>query len=597
MPWRILWAIGMTERLKPVEVLIVGLGWTGSIMAKELTQAGMSVLALEKGGQAPQADFSSVQTHDELLVQRRWSNYQSLALSTVTFRNKPDESARPLRRHGPFPWANGVGGSGVFWGAMAFRLSPWDFKIRSRTIERYGKARLPEDWATQDLPLTYSDLEPFYDRFERDIGVSGKAGNIKGKIVAGGNPFEGPRSREYPMPPLPETSGQVMFSRVARELGYHPYPLPTAIAAQPYTNPAGLTSGQCTFCGHCAGFTCEMKAKPTPVTSLLPTALATGRLEVRTHAVVTRVNLDSERRRAVSVTYVDGAGREFEQPADLIILSGFTFSNIQLLLVSGVGEPYDPRTGKGQIGRNFSWQRGPRGTMFFDEGKTFPRHMGAGGLGTRIADLQDDNFDHSGVDFIGGGSIGVSVEGSGPIGGVSTPRGTPAFGSEWKRAASHYANRSFGVGAMVQAFGYRNNYLDLDPTYRDVYGNPLLRLTFDFAPNEHRASRYLAGKIEQIMKAMNPSSYVVDGLPAHFDGGQAYRSIHQSGGAIMGDSPDTSAVNSYLQVWGTPNLFVVGATAMPQLGAANPTLHVGAIAYRAADAIIKRYRRKPELMT
>jgi len=140
---------------------------------------------------------------------------------------------------------------------------------------------------------------------------------------------------------------------------------------------------------------------------------------------------------------------------------------------------------------------------------------------------------------------------------------------------------------------YRGNYLSLDPYYRDVFGNPLLRLTYDIGPNEHRLSDYMVKAATKIGEAIQPSHSAVSGLPPTFDAGAPYGIIHQVGGAMMGTSPDNSVVNKYLQSWDIPNLFVVGASAFPQLSSFNPTGTVGALAYHTADAIKNKYLPRP----
>ena len=585
----------MATRLKPVDVVTVGVGWTGAILAKELTKSGLSVVGLERGGWRDTPDWQVPAAHDQLRYQRRFELFQDLSRSTVTFRNNTNEIARPQRWHGPFPWGEGVGGAGVHWGASTWRHTPWDFQPRSRTIARYGERAIPPDCTIQDWPLTYDELEPYYDKWEYDIGLAGKAGNLMGKIQPGGNPFEGPRSREYPNPPYPTSNVQNLFIKAVEELGYHPFPQPAATMTRPYTNPDGVTLGQCVYCGNCSSFGCEVAAKASAQTTVLPTALASGKFDLRTESAVTRINLDSTGKRAVSVTYIDGQGRELEQPADIILLTAFTWSNVQLLLVSGIGKQYDPASGQGLVGKNYSWHGNTAVTvLFYDDPKTtFNRFMGAGGLGTVMADFQGDNFDHSGLGFIGGGLIGCAQTGAGPLTSQPVPPGTPPWGSRWKAAVAHYYNRSFTITSLHDHQSYRGNYLDLDPNYRDIYGLPLLRVTFDHMPNEHRASSYVASIHEKIATAMKPSRYAIAKLPQHFDAGAGYGVVHQVGGAMAGSSPGDSVVNKYQQSWDVPNLFVIGASAFPQIPAFNPTGQVGAMAYYTADAIKTQYIKKP----
>src|SRR5215470_18051267 len=219
----------MATRLKEVDCVIVGLGWTGGILAKELTEAGVKVVALERGGpRIPEKDYALPGIRDELRYVVRHELMQNCARDTLTIRNNPSQEALPMRRLGSFLPGEGVGGSGVHWSGHTWRWTDMEFKVRSMYEERYGKNFVPADMTIQDWGITYAELEPYYDRFERTAAVSGKAGNIGGQILAGGNPFEAPRAREYPLPPLTPILASEMFSNAARNVGYHPYPRPTA---------------------------------------------------------------------------------------------------------------------------------------------------------------------------------------------------------------------------------------------------------------------------------------------------------------------------------------------------------------------------------
>src|SRR4051812_34282675 len=193
----------MARKLAEVDVVLVGLGWTGGILAKELTEAGMKVVALERGAmRTTENDFAVPMIRDELRYSARNDLMQNPAKDTLTIRNNPSQEALPMRRLGSFLPGEGVGGAGVHWNGHTWRWTDMEFKVRSLYEERYGKAYIPADMTIQDWGINYAELEPYYDRFEYTAGISGKAGNILGKIQRGGSPFEGPRSREYPLPPL-----------------------------------------------------------------------------------------------------------------------------------------------------------------------------------------------------------------------------------------------------------------------------------------------------------------------------------------------------------------------------------------------------------
>lgn len=584
----------MATILPAVDVVTIGVGFTGGILAKELAQSGLNVVGLERGGpRDTYPDFAVPKMHDQLKYQRYYELFQDLSKTTISFRNTTAEIARPMRRHGPFPWGEGVGGAGIHWGAETWRHTPWDFEVRTRTVERYGVSAIPEDCTIQDWPMTYEEMEPFYDKSEYTLGISGKAGNIGGIVQPGGNPFEGPRAREYPNPPHPRTHALTKFEAAAQELGYHPFPQPAATMPQPYTNPDDVSMNQCVYCGYCSSYGCEVAAKASPVTTVIPAALETGKYEIRTNAAVTRINLDNTGKRATSVTYIDAQGREVEQPADIILLTAFTWSNVHLLLVSGIGRPYDPASGNGLVGKNYSWHGiSPGLSLYFDD-EIFNTFMGAGGLGSMIADFQGDNYDHSGLGFIGGSTIGMRQGGGGPLTSQPAPSGTPAWGSDWKKAVAHYFNRSLSIVGLHDNMSYRGNYLDLDPNYRDIYGLPLLRVTFGIMPNERKVSAYIAGKLSAFADAMGANRSAGFQIPIQFDAGAGYGVVHQTGGAMAGNAPDNSVVNKYQQSWDVPNLFVIGASSFPQVPGVNPTGNVSAHAFYTADAIKNKYKANP----
>ena len=582
----------MATKLKSVDALTVGVGWTGGIIAAELTKAGLHVVGLERGEYRNTApDFQIPQVHDELSYGVRLKLMQDAAVETVTFRNDASQTALPLRYFISFLPGTGLGGAGVHWNGVTWRFLPWDFETRSRTIKRYGASMLGADCTSQDWGITYDELEPFYDRFEYQAGIAGKAGNIKGKIRQGGNPFEGPRSREYPNPPMKVSYAGSLFHDATTKLGYHPFNMPSANVTKPYTNPDGATFGSCVYCGYCERFGCEMFAKSSAQLAVLPVAMKTGRYDLRTGVNVVKINLDSAGRRAVSVTYVDGAGREFEQPADMIFLTSFIFNNVRLLLVSGIGTPYDPQSGQGTVGRNYAYQVNTGASYFFED-KVFNPFMGSGANGIVFDDFNGDNFDHAGLGFIGGADINVNSNTGRPIQYHPVPPGTPNWGNAWKQAVVKWYNRAFNVNAQGGVQAYRGNYLDLDPTYRDAYGLPLLRMTFDWGPNELNQTRFMAKILEKIGKSLAADKQGVRPIPAHYTT-QTYQSTHNTGGAIMGSDPATSVVNKYLQSWTASNLFVLGASAFPQNAGYNPTGTVGALAYHTTDAVLKRYVKNP----
>jgi gluconate 2-dehydrogenase alpha chain len=583
----------MATRLKPVDIIIVGLGWTGGVLAKELSETGLSIVVLERGKpRDTNPDFMVPGIHDELRYAQRHELMQDVARDTLTFRNNSNETALPMRQLGSFLPGDGAGGAGVHWNGVTWRWLPWDHEPLTRTLARYGKAAIPPEMNLQDWGLTYDELEPYYDKFERLCAVSGKAGNLQGNKIDGGNVFEGPRQRDYPNPPMKSSYAMQLFDQATRRLGYHPFPGPSANASQFYINPDGVAFGHCHYCGYCERFGCEVNAKASPHFTVIPLAAAKNNVNIRTHARVLKVNLDGTKKRAESVTYVDAAGREFELPAELVILCAYTFGNVHLMLLSGIGRPYNPSNGDGVVGRNYAYQIGSGATVFFDEKTYINPFMGAGALQMTIDDFNGDSFDHLKEGFIGGGGIWTPSSGARPIGYRPVPSGTPSWGTEWKRAVKRHYNHTLVLNTQGSVMAYRHNYLDLDPTYRDAYGRPLLRMTFDYHANEQKQANFTGDICVKIGNEMGAQLVQRRGAPTRYSI-VPYQSTHNTGGAVLGSNPLTSAVNRYLQAWDVSNVFVTGACVFPQNAGKNPTGPVGALAYWMADAIKNKYLKSP----
>jgi gluconate 2-dehydrogenase alpha chain len=582
----------MARTLPSTDVVIIGLGWTGSILAHELTGAGLNVVAIERGPWRDTAtDFPTTYAQDELRYHIRHDLFLRPAQETLTFRNNARQTALPIRTWGSFMPPNGVGGGGVHWNAETWRFLPSDFRLKSHLIERYGPEFLPEDMTIQDWGVTYDELEPYYDKFEYLCGTSGKAGNIGGQLQPGGNPFEGARARDYPTPPQKQPYAPTLFAKAARDLGYNPFPQPSGNLSQAYTNPLGVTLGPCTYCGFCEWFGCGNYSKASPQTTILPALVRRPNFEARTQCEVTRINLDKSGKRATGVTYVDAGGEEWTQPADIVLLCAFQLFNVRLLLLSGIGRPYDPAAGTGVIGRNFSYQVTSSVNAFFDD-KNFNPFIASGAIGMCVDECNGDNFDHGPLGFVGGGYMGAVQTNGRPILGTMTPKGTPKWGAEWKKAVAENYLSSYSAATHGSCYSYRDAFLDLDPTYTDSHGRKLMRLTFDFHDNELKMSQHITDRLADIVQVMAPRQLEKNPRTGPYDV-SIYQTTHTCGGAIMGIDPYTSALNPYLQHWDVPNLFVLGASAFPQNAGYNPTGTVGALAFWTAQAIIDRYLKAP----
>jgi len=584
----------MATKLKEVDAVIVGLGWTGGILAKELTEAGLKVVALERGAiRSPEKDFAVPIVRDELRFVVRHDLMQNTTRDTLTIRNNPSQAALPMRRLGSFLPGEVVGGSAVHWSGHTWRWTDMEFKIRSMYEERYGKNFIPADMTVQDWGITYAELEPYYDKFEYTAAVSGKAGNIGGQIQPGGNPFEAPRAREYPLPPLTPILASEMFTRAAKNNGYHPFPRPSANASRSYTNPDGSKFGACQYCGYCQRFGCEANAKGSPLITVIPIAMRNPNFDLRTYSWVTRVLKATDGKRVTGVAYTSLLnGEEFEQPAGMVLLCAYAINNVHLMLLSEVGEPYDPVSQKGVIGKNYCYQTGAGATLFF-EGRHFNPFMSAGGSNATIDDYNINwDFDRGKHGFVGGYNVAGGFNTALPIGYRPVPRGTPQWGKAWKAATAKWYQTAMNIGASGSVMANRYNYYDLDPTYRNAFGQPLMRMTFDYKENEHRVGRHAAQVINDIAKSMNPTRLNEATARTQWTV-VPYQSTHNTGGTIMGTNPRDSALNKYLQSWDCHNLFVVGANVFPHNASYNPTGPVGTLAYWTADAIKNHYLKNP----
>lgn len=565
----------MAETLDRVDVLTVGVGWTGGIIAAEAAKAGLTVVGIERGKDRGTEDYQHV--HDEFRYAIRYELMQDTSKETLTFRNSPDERALPMRRMGSFLLGENVGGAGTHWNGQTWRFLPYDFEIRSITEERYGQDKLGDDqgYRWQDWGITYDELEPYFSQFDLTIGLAGEE-----------NPLGGHRSEPFPTPPMIETPMLTMFKDAANGMGLNPHMMPSANMSEQYTNPDGQTLQPCQYCAFCERFACEYDAKSSPETTVIPTAVETGNFDIRTHANVVEVLTDEDDDSMVSgVRYIDTlTGEEFIQPADIVVLNSYVFNNYKLLRVSDIGEQYDPETEEGTLGRNYCYQTfgGARG--FFDT--QFNTFMGAGALGMGLDDYNGDEFDHGDLDFLHGGNIAVTQTGSRPIATNITRPETPSWGAEFKQETVENYTRTIRVQGQCATSPHKDNYLDIDEEYTDVYGLPLVQLTYNFTESDVARTRYLAERCGEIAEEMGANEVVVDEDIGDYDI-VPYQSTHNTGGTVMGDDPEISVVNNWLQHWDRDNLFVVGAGNFAHNSGYNPTATVGALAYRCAEGVVQ----------
>jgi gluconate 2-dehydrogenase alpha chain len=563
------------------DVVIVGAGAAGGILAAELSKAGMKVIGLERGPRLKTSDF---EPHDELRYFQRQDLRPDPKRMPVTWRPNTNARATPMASQNN---GNQAGGGTVHYGAVSWRLHEDDFRARTKATERYGASAVPADSSLTDWPLSYAELEPYYDRAEYDLGVSGKAGNLQGKKIEGGNVFEGPRRRDYPLPPLLVDQSGVLFEAGTKQLGYHPFSTPRAILSQPYNGRPG-----CTYCGFCQAFGCHVGAKSSILVTKLPEADATGNFKLITGAMAYRVNSDNSGR-ATGVSYYGPDGSDNTVEAEIVIVAPFIYDNTRLLLLSKTEKfPNGLANSSGHVGKHIMAHMMANVFVTFDD-RYINNFMGPSAQKHTIDDFNADNFDHGGLGFIRGAQISIgtaNLEG-GPISAttIAPPPGVPRWGAAYRDFISKYYARHGAMVAQTENLPYPDQTLDLDPNVRDAWGLPATRMTYDWRrPNELARVAFMQQKMEEIGRAMGAPHVWRAPLAPGFPG------AHHEGGTRMGSDPKDSVVNKYGQTWDVPNLFVIGSSTFPSMGTGfNPTLTIQALAYMSADAIVNRYRKSP----
>jgi gluconate 2-dehydrogenase alpha chain len=567
----------VATQLKGADVVIVGLGAAGGIAALPLAEAGLDVVGLEAGTRLTRRDFAPDEIRNNV---RDWPHAVQKANGEVpTYR---PNAAAPTTRASSHPMMNGVGGTTLHYWAQSWRLNPWDFKVVAEVTRRYGRARLPAGTTVEDWPFGYEELEPYYDKVEWETGVAGRAGNIKGTINPQGNVFEGARQRDYPMPPLRETGFTDLMATAARSLGWKPFAGPAQINSARFQD-----RSPCMYHGFCNRGGCHVDAKNGTNVTTIPRAEKTGRFRVVTRAHVISIDVDA-RGRAAGVRYVTD-GREFVQPARVVLLAAYTYENVRLLLLSRSRPfPSGLSNNHGQVGRHYlsHAQGGSVSALFPFNLNTW---YGLPAQGVAVDDFADDNFDHGALDFVGGGNLWVYSERR-PIGAanMSTFGRAPNWGAAWKAFVKENADRVNTSYLQKTTLPYETNYLDLDPEVKDPLGFPVIRITADFQENERRINNHIQDRMEQWYRAAGAIAIQRNPL------GSMGPSTHTYGGTRMGDNIETNVVNRWGFSHEVPNLGVLGGSVMGTSGARNPTETIQALAWRTADHLVKNWKAVAE---
>jgi gluconate 2-dehydrogenase alpha chain len=551
---------------EPVDVVLVGVGGMGGIVAPVLCEAGLKVVGLEAGPWYTQRDFLP----DELgtTYYCRAGLGKKFNDETPRWRLGKDDPTREatfsLGR-----MVNGVGGSIVHYGAWLRRYHPHHFEMRTYVQERWGEEVLPEGCTLTDWPISYDDLEPYYTLLEHQIGVAGD----------NTNPFS-KRSKSLPMPPLRPFRQGELFRTATEDMGLHPHPVPAGQNSIPYDGrPATNYSAWSNGFGH------STEDKWHPGLSSVPEALATGNFELRTHCRVTRIITDRNGR-ASGVEYVDGNGNRHVQRASIVILCAYTFENVRLMLLSGDDHhPDGLGNNTGQVGKNFMTKMFAHVNGYFPD-TIFNRHTGPAAQGVVLDDFLSTEFPSADYGFVGGATLGcenqlLPIQ----ISRESLPNDVASWGRPYKdhlRGWQHIGT----IRIQPDTLSYVRNYLDLDPHQRDRsgLGMPVIRITYDMQPNEHRCAAWMEEKSEEILRAMGASK-VWRGK--RFTG---VGSSHDMGVCRMGADSGISVTDPELRVHDTPGLYVFSGATFPTCPGVNPTLTLAAVCYRAAERLVERLR-------
>jgi gluconate 2-dehydrogenase alpha chain len=557
-----------------VDVAVIGLGAAGGVAVLPLARAGLKVAGIEAGGwMDPHRDFHADEIYNN--VRRLVTSVPKAQLECPTIRVDPSQPARPARPH---PMMNAVGGTSIHYWAQSWRLKPWDFRTRSEAVRRYGPNSIPQGSTLEDWPITYDDLEPYYDIVEYEVGVSDKAGNLQGRIDPAGNVFEEARQREYPMPPLRGTAFTDRMAGVARQLGWHPFAPPAAINSGPYRGRPG-----CAYHGYCATGGCHISAKNSTAVTTIPAAAKTKNLTIFDRAHVTRIVAGPDGRVA-GVQYLRNR-QEFFQPAKVVLVASYTYENARLLLLSkSKAYPNGLSNQHGQVGRHYfgHWNDFVGALFPFDVNIWY----GLPAQGTAVDDWADDHYDHAGLGFIGGTNLHVRTERH-PIEAseIGTFGRAPSWGPQWKAFVRANAARFATTYMQTSSFPYESSFLDLDPGVKDPLGDPVCRITTGGPKeNERRAALYAQTKMEEWFRAAG--AIEVAKSPPNGPG----ISTHAYGGTRMGDNPETNVVDRWGFSHEAPNLGILGASVMGTSGARNPTLTVQALSWRTAERLIKSWK-------
>ena len=538
--------------LKHVNAVVIGAGAGGGVVAKELACAGLSVVLLERGKWYTAFDCRK----DDLRNQRTTPLGCGFGPDDERYRRVVVEADGREEIVKPSNWAYNnnaacVGGGTFSYGAMAWRFMENDFHMKSV----YGAV---EGSTLADWPISYAELEPYYEKAEWEIGVSGDDS---------GNVFKAPRKKALPMPPLAPGTEHEVLEGAAKRLGLHPFHIPMLRNSVPYNG-----RGACMRCRWCVGFACEVDAKNGTHNTVIPKALASRNCDLRTECIVKQIMTDG-RGRATAVTYFDAEGRLEEQTADVVVVSASATESARLLLNS------TSRLFPNGLGNRYDWV-----------GRNLQGHAYTGAMGLMESEVYDDigpgasiaicDYNHGNPGLVGGALlcnefIRLPIHFAGMV-----PPGAPRWGAAHKEYVRKYYKHSIIVMGPVQEMPVFDARVQVDPKVKDDWGIPVARLSGQRHAMDLVTAKYVAGKAEAWLREAG-AVQTWQRLPgAGLSGGQ-----HQAGTCRMGDDAKSSVVNRNCQLHDVDNVFVVDGSVHVTNGGFNPVLTIMAIAYRASEFI------------
>ncbi len=545
------------------DVLVIGSGAGGGPLAFTLANAGLEVVVLEKGSRHARSAYA----HDEIEVHRRGFFTPSLGEDPHTVVTPQTDRAQRT----DLGWiASCVGGGTAHMGAYLYRFHPDDFRMRSRFGGgNFGDPILEElvDW-----PYGYEDLEPFYAVAERQVGVSG---------LAGSNPYEGPRSEAYPLPPLDSHPIADRLETVIRARGGHPFPTPRAINSRPYQG-----RPVCEYCQVCASYGCPVGARGSTQEALLPRAEATGNCRVLADAMVHQVTVD-DHGRADGCIFVDGEGSQRTVRARFVCICCSAVESARLLLLSKSQRfPAGLANSNGQVGRHLQFHGVSMGTAWIrrdllpaDENEPWHPFLGRS--------MMDHYFLPEGVSPLAkGGLLRFHMVPPNPI---ETAEAI-AFGQRpmvWGAELHHRLRTQYedfmGLGFEVfhDFLPNRGTFMELDPEVCDRWQKPVARIHLDTPQHHRQAGQWILDRAFEILRDLGAESFHTQSV-----GGTSRYLVH--GTCRAGEDPETSVLDAFCRTHDVSNLYVVDGSFMPTSGGASPTLTILANSFRVAQHLVDR---------